>query len=470
MIEGLKPYPVMKDSRVAWLGEIPAHWDITRSKRLFQQRKELAHPEDEQLSATQTYGVIPQAIYEAQTGYRVVKISMHLEKRRHVEADDFVISMRSFEGGLERAWSSGAIRSSYVVLKPSSEAQPGFFQYLFKSASYIAALRRTANYIRDGQDLNFDNFCGVELPQIPPSEQAAIVLFLGHADRKIRRYIRAKQMLIKLLEEQKQAIIHRAVTRGLDPNVRLKPSGLEWLGEVPEHWDLRPAKWFFREVDQRSTSGDEELLSVSHLTGVTPRSEKKITMFMADSYVGHKLCRAGDLVINTMWAWMAALGVSQQIGIVSPAYGVYRPYPDSHLLADYADLLLRIRPYIAEYICRSTGIQSSRLRLYPEQFLRIPILCPPREEQQKIIAHLNIETGEVARATALAHREIDLLREYRTRLIADVVTGKLDVREAAAQLPDEDQELPPIDELDRISDLEEVTFDDLDEAPEEPEP
>ena len=131
MIDGLKLYPLMKDSGVPWLGEVPEHWGIARSKRLFRQRKEFARPDDEQLSATQAYGVIPQAIYETRTGYRVVKISLHLEKRRHVEADDFVISMRSFEGGLERAWSPGAIRSSYVVLRPLHDAQPDFFQYLF---------------------------------------------------------------------------------------------------------------------------------------------------------------------------------------------------------------------------------------------------------------------------------------------------------------------------------------------------
>ena len=107
--------------------------------------------------------------------------------------------------------------------------------------------------------------------------------------------------------------------------MRRRPSGVEWLGDVPEYWEVRPAKWYYREVDERSGTGEEELLSVSHLTGVTPRSEKNITMFKAESYVGHKLCREGDLVINTMWAWMAALGVARQTGIASPDYAVYRP-------------------------------------------------------------------------------------------------------------------------------------------------
>jgi type I restriction enzyme S subunit len=283
-------------------------------------------------------------------------------------------------------------------------------------------------------------------PRPPLSEQSAIVRFLDHADRRIRRYIRAKQKLIKLLEEQKQAIIHHAVTRGLDPNVRLKPSGVEWLGDVPERWEIRPARFFYREVDHRSGTGREELLSVSHITGVTPRSQKNITMFMASSYVGHKVCKPGDLVINTMWAWMAALGVSRQTGIVSPSYGVYRPLRPSALLGEYADLLLRTRSYVNEYVCRSTGIRSSRLRLYPEQFLRVRILCPPVDEQRTILERVSAETADTEQAMAVANREISLLHEYRTRLIADVVTGKLDVREAAALLPDEIEEPEPLDE------------------------
>jgi type I restriction enzyme S subunit len=204
-------------------------------------------------------------------------------------------------------------------------------------------------------------------------------------------------------------------------------------------------------------SGEEELLSVSHLTGVTPRSQKNITMFMAESYVGHKLCRPGDLVINTMWAWMAALGVTQQTGLVSPSYGVYRPRQRSPLIGAFADLLFRTRPYVSEYVCRSTGIRSSRLRLYPEQFLRIQVVCPPEPEQRAILAAVESNTSETTKASMVALREIDLLREYRTRLIADVVTGKLDVREAALLLPDEAEEAEAIDEVGVEGDADEMS-------------
>ena len=270
-------------------------------------------------------------------------------------------------------------------------------------------------------------------------------------DRRIRRYVAAKRKLIALLKEERQAVVNRAVTRGLDPNVRLKSSGVEWLGAVPEHWEVRRAKFLYSEADERSTTGAEELMSVSHITGVTPR-KKSVTMFMAESNMGYKLCRPGDIVINTMWAFMAALGVARQIGLVSPSYGVYRPLNIERLSHDYIDSLLRTEAYRTNYLIRSTGITSSRLRLYPESFLDIPLLCPPSAEQAAIVEHLEQAMSTANAAIARAQRQIGLIEEYRTRLIADVVTGKLDVREASAQLPDEDGDQDPIGESRPLAD------------------
>jgi type I restriction enzyme S subunit len=230
-------------------------------------------------------------------------------------------------------------------------------------------------------------------------------------------------------------------------NIRQKPSGVGSSGDVPEHWEIRRGKYFFREIDERSVSGTEELMSVSHKTGVTPRSEKNITMFMAESYVGHKLCSPGDIVVNTMWAWMAAIGVAQKIGIVSPSYGVYRPRNENEFLSPYLDLLLRTEAYRNEYVRSSRGITTSRLRLYPDDFLRILFIRPPIDEQRAILQWLRGETTELLLAIDTANREISLLLEFRGRLIADVVTGKLDVREAAARVPEEIAEAEPLDEM-----------------------
>jgi type I restriction enzyme S subunit len=208
------------------------------------------------------------------------------------------------------------------------------------------------------------------------------------------------------------------------PNYR-QPK-MRWLPAVPEHWNEQRAKTFFREVDERSKTGKEELLSVSHLTGVTPRSQKNVTMFKAASYVGSKLCRPGDIVINTLWAWMGALGASRHVGIVSPAYGVYRPYRADSFNPAYLDYLLRTRAYLAEYIGRSTGIRASRLRLYPNQFLDIPLLQPPRPEQDQIVAYLRAQDAHIARFIKAKRELIKLLTEQKLRIIDQAVTRGLD--------------------------------------------
>ena len=201
---------------------------------------------------------------------------------------------------------------------------------------------------------------------------------------------------------------------------------MPWLPAVPAHWDEQRAKVFFREVDERSRTGTEELLSVSHLTGVTPRSQKNVTMFKAESYTGHKLCRSGDIVVNTLWAWMAALGAARHTGLVSPAYGVYRPHRPESFNPAYLDYLLRTRAYVTEYNCRSTGIRASRLRLYPNQFLDIPLIQPSRPEQDKIVAYLRAQDAHIARFIKAKRELIRLLIEQKRQIIDNAVTHGLD--------------------------------------------
>lgn len=212
---------------------------------------------------------------------------------------------------------------------------------------------------------------------------------------------------------------------GLNPYAEYKDSGVPWLGATPAGWGLTRAKYLFREVDERSTTGKEELLSVSHLTGVTPRRLKTVTMFLAESNVGHKVCRPDDVVINTLWAWMGALGVARDTGIVSPAYGVYRPLARSDMLPAYADHLLRTPLYAAEYQRRSTGVNSSRLRLYPEQFLRVPVLTPPVDEQAAIVRFLDWANGRLERAIRAKRKVIALLTEQKQAIIHSAVTRGL---------------------------------------------
>lgn len=213
---------------------------------------------------------------------------------------------------------------------------------------------------------------------------------------------------------------------GLKPYPLMKDSGVPWLGEVPAGWGVMRAKQHFREVDDRSITGGEEMLSVSHKTGVTPRREKSVTMFMAESNVGHKVCQDGDIVVNTMWAWMAALGVAKEAGLVSPAYGVYRARSAGAFLHPFLDELLRTPAYTAEYLTRSTGITSSRLRLYPDQFLQIPILTPPLPEQHVIVRFLDHVDRRIRRLIAAKQRMIKLLEEQKRAIIHQAVTRGLD--------------------------------------------
>ena len=214
--KGLDPNVTLKPSGVEWLGDVPEHWEIQRSKQIFRPRGELAKPDDIQLSATQAYGVIPQDEFEENIGRRVVKISLNLEKHQHVEVDDFVISMRSFQGGLERAWATGCIRSSYVVLSLVREVDTQFFSFLFKSQAYIRALQLTANFIRDGQDLNFNNFSAVDLPVPPIEEQKETGKYLGESTTRIETTISRTRRQIELMEEYRTRLIADVVTGKVD--------------------------------------------------------------------------------------------------------------------------------------------------------------------------------------------------------------------------------------------------------------
>ena len=247
MIADLKPHPAMKDSGVEWLDMIPEHWEIRRMKTLLRERSEKGFPDKPLLAATQTKGVVRKEQYENRTVLALK--DLHLLKL--VRVGDFVISLRSFQGGIEYAREQGIISPAYTILYPVERDNHAYLTHVFKSEPYIENLSLFVTGIRQGQNIDYEKLSRSPFPYPPFCEQAAIVRFLDHADRRIRRYIRAKQKLITLLEEQKQAIINQAVTGQVDvrtgqPYPAYKPSGVEWLGDVPEHWEVRrilPGNW-----------------------------------------------------------------------------------------------------------------------------------------------------------------------------------------------------------------------------------
>jgi type I restriction enzyme S subunit len=267
------------------------------------------------------------------------------------------------------------------------------------------------------------------LPVPPTRVQLAIAEFLDRQTADIDALIHSKQRLLNLLAEKRRATVAEAVMRGLNPKSPMRASGIDWLGDVPAHWNIERSRWLFRERDERSETGTEEMLTVSHLTGVTPRSEKDVNMFEAESTVGYKRCLAGDLAINTLWAWMGAMGTARVDGIVSPAYNVYTPGPQ--LLPDYVDALVRVPVFAQEVTRYSKGVWSSRLRLYPEGFFETYWPVPPLNEQCEIVSRISDETAKIDRLRAATEHSITLLKERRNALIAAAVTGQIDIPEAA---------------------------------------
>lgn len=259
---------------------------------------------------------------------------------------------------------------------------------------------------------------------IPPLQiQRRIADFLDRETEYIDALIKAKEQMLLLLQEKRAAQISCMLTKGLHDNVSIKDSGVEWLGEIPDHWGIERAKRLFDLREEHSENGEEELLSVSHITGVTSRAEKEVNMFKAENMSGYKICKPNDLVINTLWAWMGAMGVAQQEGIVSPAYHVYTP--KAYLTPDYVNLLCRAKPFVAEVIRFSKGVWSSRLRLYPESFFDMKLPVPPLSEQEAIVR----KTAEYAEQDMKFQNSLKLsillLLERRSNLITAAVTGKI---------------------------------------------
>ena len=452
MIDALKPYPMMKDSGVVWLGNVPEHWEVRPVGGMGSLFKGNGGNKGDEVSAG-----IPCVRYGdlyTRHEFFIKKSKAYVSKERsgaytpirhgdvlfaasgETEEDIGRSSVNLIEG---EARCGGDV----LVLRPEIQAVP---RYLGYAADSPASRNQKACM---GRGFTVVHIYGSQLKRLllplpPLSEQLAIVRFLDHADGRIRRYIRAKQMLIKLLEEQKQAIIHHAVTRGLDAKVRLKPSGVEWLGDVPEHWEVKRCRFVFREIDRRSVDGSEKHLSMSQRLGLVPSHLVENRTLIADSYAGGKLCQLGDLVLNRLKAHLGVFALARHAGVISPDYTVFRPIEPGGV--EYFERVLRSPSCRRELRIRAKGIVEGFWRLYTDDFYDIQLPVPSPRERIQIVDRINADTRDVEQAISRAEREIALLREYRTRLIADVVTGKLDVREAAARLPDESAEDVPMDE------------------------
>jgi len=255
-----------------------------------------------------------------------------------------------------------------------------------------------------------------------PERQRVVADYVERRVAPIDELISKKEELVGLLQEKRNALIAHAITKGLDSTATLRDSSVEWIGMTPAHWRLERAKAMFRESKLRSVTGEEELLTISHITGVTPRSEKTVYMFEAETLEGYKVMRPGNLGINTMWAWMGALGISPCEGIVSPSYNVYEALDPRGVW--YYDYLFRTPAFIAEIVRWSKGVWKSRLRLYPTEFSQIVIPIPPAGEREAIVEYLRTVLARDDRVVEKTKLSVEKLRAYRRAVIAAAVTGE----------------------------------------------
>ena len=434
MIAKLRPYQEYKESGSTWLARVPAHWEVRNLRTLIRPHVERNRVDLPLLSVAREKGVFVRSLTDATENHNV--IPEDLAKYKVAPSGSLVINkMKAWQGSMGIAPCDGLVSPAYFVFD-FGIFNRAFGQALLRSKPYVAHFAQASDGVRVGQwDLTIAAMRQIPVLLPPPDEQAAVVRFLDWANGRLDRAIRAKRKVIALLNEQKQAIIHRAVTRGLDSSVPLKPSGIPWVGDIPQHWETPLNQRIFREAIRKHGGASETQLSLSQRDGLIATADMRERSLQTATYDNWKVTLPGDLVLNRFKAHLGVFFASTLRGIVSFHYGVFAPRRE--LYAKYFELLFHTAPYRAIYAGSSNGMTVGLQNLSNQNFYNVRCIVPPIDEQAAIIAHTDRETLTLNTTITRLEREIELLREYRTRLVADVVTGKLDVREAAARLPDE---------------------------------
>ncbi len=315
----------------------------------------------------------------------------------------------------------GVVSSTAALVTPRS-ADPTYFYWACKGQEARIRAQTVGMFLLH---VNREFLANIRISVPPLPQQRAIGDYLDRETARLDSLVVTKEHVLDLLAERGRTFITHAVTRGVDADAPLRDSQVPWLSAIPAHWEVERTKWLFVERTERSETGDEELLTVSHITGVTSRSDKDIRMLEAATTMGYKLCHTGDLVVNTNWAWMGAMGVSPVDGIVSPSHNVYGPGP--RLLPGYIDALVRTPVFTQEVKRYSKGTWSSSLRLYTEGLFKISLPVPPLHEQEQIVAQIRCEVSKLNDLQSATERSIALLKERRAALISVAVTGQADL-------------------------------------------
>ena len=427
----------MKDSGIEWIGEIPEGWRTINPKALFTQRKDKAQKGERQLTSSQQYGILYQDDYMELTGSKVVTVEKDFDILKHVEAGDFVISMRSFQGGLEYSTKSGAISSAYVMLVPNLElVYPHFYRWLLKSSVYIDALQRTTNMVRDGQAMRYSNFAQVRLFTLPLDEQKSRADFLDLECSSIDKILFKTRSSIEEYKKLKQAVITQAVTKGVRGKREMKDSGVDYIGQIPAKWVLgklrnvgdtqngisKSSEFFgkgFPFVSYSDVYKNYSLpFAVSGLVESTPEEQERYSV------------KEGDIFFTR---------TSETIEEVGFSCVCEKDIPN----ATFAGFLIRVRPFsdrlytpYAKYYFRSTHLRFylvkemnlvTRASLGQSLLKSMPVLLPPLEEQKEIANYLDAKCAEIDRLIAKKEQLVKELESYKKGLIYEVVTGKREV-------------------------------------------
>ena len=449
MASGFRAYPGMKDSGVEWLGKVPEHWKVLPGRACFRQKKQPNLALQEKTVLSLSYGQIVVKPPEKLHGL----VPSSFETYQIVNPLDIVI--RSTD--LQNDWNSlrfglsrhrGIITSAYLCFRTIKTVTPEYGHLILHSYDLMKVFYGLGSGLRQNLDWSDFKHLPCSIPPLP--EQAAIVRFLDHADRRIRRYIRAKQKLIALLEEQKQAIIHQAVTGQIDvrtgePYPAYKPSGVEWLGDVPKHWEMRRLRFL---IIGRLTYGANAAAEYNdttwprylRITDFSKNGKLRTDTFrsLPPDIAKDHLVEPGDVLLARSGATVGkAFLVDEQAGNACHAGYLIRARLNRKLLHPALFFAFTQSAGFARWK-NSTFIIATIQNISADKYADLPVPVPLRSEQEKILQFIWTRESTIDRAVHRAMEEINHLREYHTRLIADVVTGKLDVREAAAALSEED--------------------------------
>ena len=421
----MNEYPHYKESRVPWLDKVPRHWQARRLKTLFEESEERKGQRLlTLLSLTRRRGIIPQS--ENDNGSLMAE---DLSNYKVCCPTDVVMNrMQAWSGMFGVPPQEGIVSPDYSVFRAKSDCDVQFFCHLFKTPTMVDQFAKYSKGIGTGFNrLYWDQFGQIIVPVPPYKEQTTIVRYLDEADQRIQAYISAKEKLIALLEEQRQAIIHQAITRGLDTNVKLKPSGVEWLGEVPEHWDISRVKNEFLSLNHRRVP----LSSVER----GAMTESKYDYYGASGVID----KVDNYLFNDQLLLIAEDGANlllRNLPLAIIARGKFWVNNHAHILKPKRGNL-EFLASIMEGLNYSPWISgAAQPKLTQDRLMSISISVPSKAEQDKVIEDTVAATSNLTQGIEHARRQVKLMEEYRTSLIADVVTGKLDVRKATAELPD----------------------------------